>query len=66
VLQTDVKFAGGVRDDEFPALFLAALAKLKQGKGDLAHTATSPEILALAPPRSTFKDYVTHYFAKRV
>lgn len=66
VLQTDVKFAGGIRDDEFPALFLEALTHFKQGKGDLAHTATSPEILALAPPRSTFKDYITHYFAKRV
>ncbi len=41
---------------------LSGLEDVRQGKGDRAHTRTSPEIEALAPPTGTLKEYLRKYY----
>lgn len=71
MLQADVTFGGTLTVDEFttgspinPKSLLPPITFLRQGKGDRAHTVASPEMLALAPPKGTFKEFITRYYAK--
>jgi len=77
VLNEDITFAGNLTDEElktgFRALgygeeYLESMIKARDdfraSKADRAHTKTSPEILALAPPTVTFKGYVRNYYGK--
>jgi len=77
VLGTAIQFGGTYTNDELKASFLAneypeksvksmlvGPADLSTGSGDRAHTKTSPEILALAPPTTTFRDYIKRYYSK--
>ncbi|ELR22028.1 NmrAlike family protein [Acanthamoeba castellanii str. Neff] len=73
VLQADVTFGGTLTVDEFtkatgspinPKSLLPPITFLRQGKGDRAHAVASPEMLALAPPKGTFKEFITQYYAK--
>jgi hypothetical protein len=47
-----------------PEDMLPAVQFFRQGKGDLAHTSTSPEMLELCPPKVTFRQFVARYYAK--
>ncbi len=75
VLQREVEFEGSLTKEEirqwlkyanYPEKvldgMLSGIEDFRQGKGDRAHTRTSPEIEALAPPTSTLKEYLRKYY----